>query len=469
MGGIYVAGPLAIGFKNHNWIVDNTASMTVDGVTLWKDSLSSDTCGKFIFGSGDQSKYLTLVSSGTMKTATNDDVINAIVGQSNLNLTTIDHGPANIHFTTDSAYTLSYDLNLASAHYLELGGQVTVDGNGHTINLAKSSGNQIVVNNNASVVLNNMKITNFSESAFTIGSNAQVIMGDGVSLTLDSAQSISRTWIFAGDTVLNGNNNTLDLTAGGNVIVAPHGNLTLHDLYVTGLNANNMCCQGDVSTLHIKDVELNMSGDYSFTSGAIQYENDVVISGSHIFAFQSNVTSTIAHDATVCFGFDTTFNYAPVVARKDLLAFEDVTSALYMMKGAALYTTSTGMQLTKGRLIVDTQASFNAEYATEGSSIAEIGITLGNNNAEDDVIIDILPGSVLDVDNGYLIYKNVLSTSMQLRNPLSTLQMNANTILKLYQNLDIGNGRLRLDSHSALYKETGTLIIGDVNIFNTLQ
>ncbi len=466
MGGIYVAGPLAIGFKNHNWIVDNTASMTVDGVTLWKDSLSSDACGKFIFGSGDQSKYLTLVSSGTIKTATNDDVINAIVGQSNLNLTTIDHGPANIHFTTDSAYTLSYDLNLASAHYLELGGQVTVDGNGHTINLAKSSGNQIVVNNNASVVLNNMKITNFSESAFTIGSNAQVIMGDGVSLTLDSAQSISRTWIFAGDTVLNGNNNTLDLTAGGNVIVAPHGNLTLHDLYVTGLNANNMCCQGDVSTLHIKDVELNMSGDYSFTSGAIQYENDVVISGSHIFAFQSNVTSTIAHDATVYFGFDTTFNYAPVVARKDLLAFEDVTSALYMMKGAALYTTSTGMQLTKGRLIVDTQASFNAEYATEGSSIAEIGITLGNNNAEDDVIIDILPGSVLDVDNGYLIYKNVLSTSMQLRNPLSTLQMNANTILKLYQNLDIGNGRLRLNSQSALYKETGTLIIGDVDIFS---
>jgi len=314
--------------------------------------------------------------------------------------------------------------------------------------------------------LKNMNITNFAESAFSIGSNAQLLFGEGVILTIDSAQPISRTWTFAGDTLLSGNNNTLDLTTGGNIIVAPHGNLILHDLLVTGLSANNLRCQGDVSMLTVRDVELNLSADYSFTSGTIQYGNDVVISGSHDFVFQSNVTSTIAHNATLYLGFDTTFNYAPLVARKDLLAFADAMSALYMMNGATLYSTSTGMQLTKGRLIVDTRASFYAELSTHGSSVAEIGIAIGNNNAADDLIVDILPGSVLDVDNGYLIYKNVLSTSMQLRNPLSTLQMNASSILKLYQNLDIGNGRLRLASQSALYKEAGSLIVGDVDIFN---
>jgi hypothetical protein len=267
---------------------------------------------------------------------------------------------------------------------------------------------------------------------------------------------------------LSGNNNTLDLTTGGNITVAPHGNLTLQNLYVTGLNTNNLRCQGDVATLNIKDVELNLSADYSFTSGTIQYGDDVVISGTHIFNFQPSVTSTILHNATLNIGFDTTFSYASLVARKDLLAFEDETSVLYMMNGATLYSTSTGMQLTKGRLIVDTKASFYAELSTHGGSIAEIGITLGNNNAADDLTVDILPGSVLDVDNGYLIYKNVLSTSMQLRNPLSTLQINTNGSLSLYQNLNIGNGRLRLASQSALYREPGTLIIGDVDIFNAM-
>ncbi|MFA6263464.1 MAG: hypothetical protein WCW33_01495 [Candidatus Babeliales bacterium] len=75
IGGIIVNGPTTVGMKNYNWLLDQKASMTVDGVTLWQDPLDQTSHGKFTFGSGPISKYLSLVSSGTIKTATNLDLV----------------------------------------------------------------------------------------------------------------------------------------------------------------------------------------------------------------------------------------------------------------------------------------------------------------------------------------------------------------------------------------------------------
>jgi hypothetical protein len=75
IGGIIVNGPTVVGLKNYNWLLDQKASMTVDGVTLWQDPLDKTKYGKITFGSGPRSKYLSLVSSGTIKTATNLDLV----------------------------------------------------------------------------------------------------------------------------------------------------------------------------------------------------------------------------------------------------------------------------------------------------------------------------------------------------------------------------------------------------------
>ncbi|MFA6535265.1 MAG: hypothetical protein WCS92_03350 [Candidatus Babeliales bacterium] len=74
-GGIYVEGPTTFELKNYNWTIDQNASMTVDGVTLWKDPLDQTNYGKIQLGSGSASKYLSLVSSGTIKTLSNLDII----------------------------------------------------------------------------------------------------------------------------------------------------------------------------------------------------------------------------------------------------------------------------------------------------------------------------------------------------------------------------------------------------------
>ncbi len=75
IGKIYVNGPTIVGLKNHNWTLDQNASMTVDGVTLWQDPLDQETGGKIKFGTGSIDNYLTLISSGTIKTATSLDIL----------------------------------------------------------------------------------------------------------------------------------------------------------------------------------------------------------------------------------------------------------------------------------------------------------------------------------------------------------------------------------------------------------
>ena len=77
IGGVFIEGPTTFGLKNCDWLLDSDASLTVDGVTLWQDSLDNVSGGKIRFGSGSIDNYLTLLSSGTIKTLVSLDVISS--------------------------------------------------------------------------------------------------------------------------------------------------------------------------------------------------------------------------------------------------------------------------------------------------------------------------------------------------------------------------------------------------------
>ena len=66
MGGIYVKSPGTWIIKNYTWTFDYLSSVTVDGVTVWKDNAGEVTFGDVVFGSPEEN-HLTLISSGTLK------------------------------------------------------------------------------------------------------------------------------------------------------------------------------------------------------------------------------------------------------------------------------------------------------------------------------------------------------------------------------------------------------------------
>jgi hypothetical protein len=99
------------------------------------------------------------------------------------------------------------------------------------------------------------------------------------------------------------------------------------------------------------------------------------------------------------------FYYAPIVANRDLLSMQDISSELYL-NGCALATSSTGMRLTKGTLTVDSSNILIDVLFGTPTSLSE-SICFGDGIASDDLAINILPGAQLDLVNGILDYQNV--------------------------------------------------------------
>ncbi|KKP24890.1 MAG: hypothetical protein SZ59_C0001G0208 [candidate division TM6 bacterium GW2011_GWF2_28_16] len=114
--GIYVDGPSTFILKNYDWTFDNNASLTVDGLTLWKDSTIYEGLpgkGDIKFGSGDISNYLTLVSSGTIKYLISDasaasDLQQQITNNSNAIINNVN----NITNNSNAIVSISLDSDL---------------------------------------------------------------------------------------------------------------------------------------------------------------------------------------------------------------------------------------------------------------------------------------------------------------------------------------------------------------------
>ena len=193
----------------------------------------------------------------------------------------------------------------------------------------------------------------------------------------------------------------------------------------------------------LDNIELTLSRSYSFTTGSLRFEHDVVVTGSQVFTYLTRKSSTIASNSTLLFDIGSTFNYAPTgvgstdgsffsqteiqdlasglsdnfgVARsttklfpeipKDLLVMTDKSSRLFL-NGCTLKSSQAGLRLTKGTLVVD-HKNFFQNYNNPNKR-REMAITFGNGVTADDLDVEIFPGGSIDLQEGMLDYNNVNS------------------------------------------------------------
>lgn len=292
---------------------------------------------------------------------------------------------------------------------------------------------------------------------------------NGNDIVLNAALHLSQTWTFSGpNNTIIGNGNLLFLESLGKLVVERGSTLTLRDVVLRNLSGSNIFCQDDAGTLILQNVGWVQTGDFTFSRGSLQTLGYLDMTGSHTFIFQPTVTSTIQTNSILYLEPKFTFSYDSPVGRDDLLAFEANNSVLFM-NGATLHITRQGMQLKKGKLLIDGVSNVFAELQAvpSGGFDPQIGLILGNSTADDDCICEMAPGATLEIDNGILIYKNVKSTSWVAQNLLSTLTMQAETTLQMDENLDLDGGRLLLSTRSSLLNAPGKGLIGSVSLFDS--
>ena len=203
-----------------------------------------------------------------------------------------------------------------------------------------------------------------------------------------------------GNVSINGKGNVFDLN-GNTMFVDSGASLLFENLTLKNISGNSIQCLDNVGTISLKNVAWSQSGNFSFENGRLDILDDVIITGgAHGFAYNSSQISTIKKNTTLSFDAGMTFSYAPSVANKNLLAMEDVSSVLHLYE-TSLYSTTTGLQVTKGTLVIEGTCPIISDATVEAE-----GIMIGDGTAQNDVTVKILPESGLRLDSGYFVYKN---------------------------------------------------------------
>lgn len=295
---------------------------------------------------------------------------------------------------------------------------------------------------------------------------------NNVKIFLQSDATITEDIMIKKSCVINCGGYALSIGDSGSITVANDSRLHFENGVIKGLKEDNIRCYDDTGVMTLDDVVWKQDDDFVFLYGGLIIKNDVVMTGKGSFAYQTSKTFTIASRSSLLLDSDFTFSYDPIrVASKILLEFQSDTSRL-ILDGATLHATVTGLQLTRGDLLVKRDSFLSSEVTSFGEQLIDEGIIFGSGVSENDVRCTILSGSILELSSGTLFYDNVNAGSLRMFNERSRLSIASGARLGLYQDITLGKGVLYFsnDTTFARYPEKviGSLDIGGAVVTEVL-
>jgi len=330
--------------------------------------------------------------------------------------------------------------------------------------------------------------TNFATPGLIYGNNhmlelCQSITGiptsfpacfDNTELYLNSDVTISGTIKFTGNCLIDGHLNGLMLGSNANIIVGHNSSLLLKNIDISGISGYKISCLDNSGALILNNVQWGQSGNYTFSSGSILFDNIVHIIGANTFNYASALTSTINSDSILHFGVNSIFSFgrAKGFHGQQPLALVDNTSVLDL-DNCTVSITSSGATLTNGLILAEGEV-----YIDVHSTTSLGGLYLGNGQVANDILIELAPGAVISFVEGHFINNNFNTQNFFSANiNKSFVRQSTNTFLysnrSLYLSniniLNATNGQTILGPNSHLYFNNCylTTAVGDFYVTGT--
>ncbi len=313
---------------------------------------------------------------------------------------TIDTGPAHIHFNAPTI-TMSYNLLISTDHQLFVHASGVVNGNGHSITFAKGNGTFFTIDPAITTTFQNVIFKDYNDVSVSIGAGSSFIFGHSCRVELGEPQTLSRTWSFAGQSLLDARNNAITLGTGANYLSSLiSSSLTLANVPLLNVRDNNIRTAHNNAALIFNNAQLNLSSDFTYSIGSILINNDVILRGTSMFNYSTIMGLTVASQSKLTIDQGVSFNYAPAGNFRNLLSLTDSSATLFF-NNTTLVATATGPRLIKGTLLVDGIMNIQSAAASTAESII-----FGNGTPANDLIIKIMPSSAINLLSGYLNYAN---------------------------------------------------------------
>lgn len=286
--------------------------------------------------------------------------------------------------------------------------------------------------------------------------NTRIVMNSD--LSLKSAITFSSTG--TGYCSIQGNGHVLTLAGGSSMLIT--GTLHLHNVIIEGIVGTNIQCTTDASVLALDSVTWIQSDTFTFGTGSFQCENNVAIKGAGTaFVYQSNQPSLINADASLILDTGVTFSYAPINStNKSLLGFTDASSFL-VLNGATLQTTTTGIALTKGSLLVQGDSFISTPTVSTPITFGDGALVVN------DMHVTIAACGRLKLSSGAVNYRNLSSGSWIMENSVSIFELGYGTILRLYETMNLGIGIAVFDDATILQRVVTAHLLGSIQTLGT--
>lgn len=383
IGGIYAEGPTEIVTKDKLLVFDLAGSLTVDGIALMYDTLTFTDHQNIRPRIGDSGAdaNITSLNSGVVRRECCENL-----------------GDIHIIINVD----LDGLLVVSPTHQLFFDETATLNGQTNIALFTKAEQTLVHVADGKTGTFKNIFLEYFSPSFIDLGTGSALLF-DTTKIDLAKNEDLNMTLTFIGNCTLRGEGHVLTLTDLGNIVVSGQGSsLLLEGLIIKGVSGNKIRCTDNTCTISFNNVQWIQDGNFSFTTGRFEVLSDFDLLGSFTFNYRSNRQSQINTGATLILENGITFSYGPGASnRRDLLALQDSTAVLFM-NGATLASTTTGLQLTKGILMLDHKNFFQNNGAVSTSQ----GIAFGDGILANDLLVQLYPGANINVLSGLLVYQN---------------------------------------------------------------
>lgn len=364
---------------------------------------------------------LGLTSRGIDWSPSGTHIAVALVGGNSQNLRIFKHQISNGTLTDQTTAYINQATNAISVAW-------TSDGNRLLLGTELSGGVGAMrqysfdKTNTTLSLVNSLSFNASVNSVRTLGTTDQYVMGvgnyvyisgggyaDGFTLTVDNLTLeltndviLGTPMGFTNSCTILGNNNTISFDTTGTMILLPQSTLLLKDVTLKNFSGTQLRCIDNTATLSFDNVTFMFNGDYFFDAGTFHVLSNFTLSGTNKFIYRSTGQSTIRQNATFVCDYGSTFSYAPTSNQRSGIAFVDNTST-FVLNSATLYSTTTGLRLTKGNLIIEGNTTFRSD-----ATVIPQGIAFGDNvSAANDLRVVYMPGAKLSVKSGYLLNENL--------------------------------------------------------------
>ena len=379
-GGFNANGPTTIVTKDKFLTFSNYGTLTVDGIPLTYETLQFGDLNNIKFG--NEAINLVTLNGGVIRTIRTDPI-----GGYSFNNETV---------------TLSRHIVLTEIKPMTITGNVTVIGAGNPIGIGHTQNPVILLNPGSKLTLKQTVVLEFGPQNISFGAGSNIEFGDKTKLEFGKNGSLNFTMTFRGDCLLKGMGYILDLGTTGSIVLAstPGTNLILDDITIKNISGTNIRALDRTGTFTIQNVNWVQASTYTFTMGHFDVLDNWIITGQSPFIYNTDRVSTIYGGGNMLFGEATTLFYKPRINNRQALFLRD-SNAYLSFNGTSLVSSTTGLRLTTGTLVIDDRVKLSNSAVSLSQAIA-----FGNGIAANDLTIHLNPAASLELTTGLLSYEN---------------------------------------------------------------